>query len=197
MNRCQSQKFETNIFFRLTSSVLLRLTVRQNLVFRGWNYSKLFNNHGKVAKTRKELLKHYFWLHSGPSLSVKKKWKKKQFIKILDFYFVVLNLCPDIVRSNSSKINIVSLIVFYSFCFVRCSSELVSRFQSHILGRGLLVILIDCMIFLSPLLDCMKFLLPLLDVERIPISTVSFLAQLDFRFFSNRMCSFDFKSKWL
>ena len=104
---------------------------------------------------------------------------------------MVLNLCPDIVRSNSSKINIVSLIVFYSFCFVRCSSELVSRFQSHILGRGLLVILIDCMIFLSPLLDCMKFLLPLLDVERMPISTVSFLAQLDFRFFSNRMCSFD------
>ena len=72
-------------FFRLTLSVLLRLTVRQNLVFRGWNYSKLFNNHGKVAKTRKELLKHYFWLHSGPSVSVKKKWKKSNSLRFSIF----------------------------------------------------------------------------------------------------------------
>ena len=46
---------------------------------------------------------------------------------------------------------------------------------------GLLVILIDCIIFLSPLLDLVKM----------SISTVSFLAQLDLEFSVYRMLSFD------
>ena len=47
----------------------------------------------------------------------------------------------------------------------RCSSELAQL----ILEGGLLVTLIDCMIFLSPFLD----------VRRRSVLTVSFLAQLD------------------
>ena len=42
-------------------------------------------------------------------------------------------------------------------------------FHFHFLELGLLVILIDSMIFL----------LPFLDATRMPMSTVSFLAQLD------------------
>ena len=34
------------------------------MVFRGWNYKNVFNNHEKVAKKRKEILKHYFWLET-------------------------------------------------------------------------------------------------------------------------------------
>ena len=42
-------------------------------------------------------------------------------------------------------------------------------FHFLILEEGQLIILIDCMIFLSPFLD----------VTRMPVSTVSFLAHLD------------------
>ena len=66
--------------------------------------------------------------------------------------------------------NVASLSLFYRYYFGRCSSELAqlvplpySRGSS-----GLLVILIDCMIFLSPFLD----------LTRMPMSAVSFLAQL-------------------
>ena len=55
--------------------------------------------------------------------------------------------------------NIASLSLFYRYYFGRCSSELV----------GLLVILIDCLIFLSPFVD----------VTRMSMSIVSFFAQLD------------------
>ena len=66
--------------------------------------------------------------------------------------------------------NVASLILFYRYYFGRCSSELnwLNWFHFLILKGGLLVILIDCMIFLSPFLD----------VTRMSMSTVSFLAQL-------------------
>ena len=65
--------------------------------------------------------------------------------------------------------NVASLSLFYRYYFGRCSSELAQLFHFLILKGGLLVILIDCMIFLSPFLD----------VTRMSISTVSFLAQLN------------------
>ena len=61
--------------------------------------------------------------------------------------------------------NVASLSLFYRYYFHRCSSELAQL----ILDGGLLVILIDCVIFLSPFLD----------LTRMFMSTVSFLAQLD------------------
>ena len=86
--------------------------------------------------------------------------------------------------------NVASLSLFYRYYFGRCSSELVQLvplpfsigitlvdvlqnwlnwFHFLFLEGGLLVILIDCMIFLSPFLN----------VTRMSMSTVSFLAQLD------------------
>ena len=77
--------------------------------------------------------------------------------------------------------NVGSLSLFYRYYFGRCSSELAQLFHFLILKGGLLVILIDCMIFLSPFLD----------VTRISMSTVSFLAQLDSGILCLRMLSFD------
>ena len=65
--------------------------------------------------------------------------------------------------------NVASLSLFYRYYFGRCSPELAQLFHFLILEGDLLVILIDCMIFLSPFLD----------VTRMSMSTVSFLAQLD------------------
>ena len=65
--------------------------------------------------------------------------------------------------------NVASLSLFYRCYFGRCSSELAHWFHFLFLEGGLLVILIDCTIFLSPFLD----------VTRMSLSTVSFLAQLD------------------
>ena len=67
--------------------------------------------------------------------------------------------------------NVASLSLFYRYYFGRCSSELPQLvwFLFLILEGDLLVILIDCMIFLSPFLD----------VTRMSMSTVSFLIQLD------------------
>ena len=64
--------------------------------------------------------------------------------------------------------NVASLSLFYRYYFGRCSSELAQLVPLLFLEGGLFVILIDCMIFLSPFLD----------VKRMSISTVSFLAQL-------------------
>ena len=61
--------------------------------------------------------------------------------------------------------NVVSL----SLYFGRCSSGLAQLVHFLFLERGLLVILIDCMIFLSSFLD----------VTRMSMSTVSFLARLN------------------
>ena len=65
--------------------------------------------------------------------------------------------------------NVASLSLFYRYYFVRCSSELAQLVPLLFLEGGLLVILIDCMIFPSAFLD----------VTRMSMSTVSFLAQLD------------------
>ena len=65
--------------------------------------------------------------------------------------------------------NVASLSLFYRYYFVRCSLNWLNSFLFLILEGDLLNILIECMIFLSPFLD----------VTRMPMSTVSFLAQLD------------------
>ena len=62
--------------------------------------------------------------------------------------------------------NLASLSLFYRY---KCSSELAQLVPLPFLEVGLLVILIDCMIFLSPFLD----------VTRMSMLTVSLLAQLD------------------
>ena len=63
--------------------------------------------------------------------------------------------------------NVTSLSLFYRYYFGRYSSELEQNFL--FLAGVLLVILIDCMIFLSPFLD----------VTRMSMSTVCLRAQLD------------------
>ena len=68
--------------------------------------------------------------------------------------------------------NVASLSLVCMYCFDKCSSELLNWlncFHFLILEGGLLVILIDFMVFL----------LPFLDITRMSMSTVSFLAQLD------------------
>ena len=68
---------------------------------------------------------------------------------------------------------------FYRYYFGRCSSELAQLVL--ILEGGLLIILIDCLIFLSPFLD----------VTRMSMLTVSFLTQLDSGILCLQMVSFD------
>ena len=65
--------------------------------------------------------------------------------------------------------NVASLSLFYRYYFDRCSAELAQLVPLPFFVGGLLVILIDCIIFLSPFLD----------ITRMSMSTVSFLAQLD------------------
>ena len=62
--------------------------------------------------------------------------------------------------------NVASLSLFYRYYFGRCSSELAQLVPLPFLEGGVLVILIDYMIFLSPFLD----------VTRMSVSTVCFLA---------------------
>ena len=64
--------------------------------------------------------------------------------------------------------NVASLSFFYR-CLVDILQNLLNWFHFLFLAGGLLVILIDCMVFL----------LPFLDVTRMSMSTVSFPAQLD------------------
>ena len=65
---------------------------------------------------------------------------------------------------------VASLRLFNRYCFGRFLSDLPKLLSIPYSWGGLLVILIDCMFFLSLFLD----------VIRIPMSTVSFLAQLDY-----------------
>ena len=65
--------------------------------------------------------------------------------------------------------NMVSLSFFISITLVDVLQNWLNWFHFLFLKGNLLVILIDCMIFLSPFLD----------VAKISMSTVSFLAQLD------------------
>ena len=56
-------------------------------------------------------------------------------------------------NSPVAIIFIFQLHFFHSYYFDRCSSELAQLVPLPFLEGGLLVILIDCMIFLSPFLD--------------------------------------------
>ena len=76
--------------------------------------------------------------------------------------------------------NVASLSLFYRYYFDRCSSELAQP-VSLPFSRGLLVILIDCMIFPSPFLD----------VTRMSMSTVSFPAKVNSGILAFRMLSFN------
>ena len=67
--------------------------------------------------------------------------------------------------------NVASLSLFYRYYFGKCSSKLAQLVPLPIFMGSLLVILIDYMISLSPFLD----------VTKMPMSTVSFLAQLNSR----------------
>ena len=64
--------------------------------------------------------------------------------------------------------NMTSSSLFYRYYFGRCFQNWLNWFQFYFLKVGVLVILTDHMIFLSPFLD----------VTRMSMSTVSFLAQL-------------------
>ena len=77
------------------------------------------------------------------------------------------SLSPSL-QSLADCENGARLSFFYRYYFGRCPSELANWFHSLSLKGGLQVILIDCMTFLSPFLD----------VTRMPMTTVSFLAQL-------------------
>ena len=83
--------------------------------------------------------------------------------------------------------NVASLSLFHRYYFDRCSSELAQLVPLPFFEGGLLLILIDCIIFL-PLF---------LDVTRIIMSTVSFLAQLDSEVLYLRMLSFEIWYTWL
>ena len=69
-------------------------------------------------------------------------------------------ICRTVGRSPAASLeplahrqNIASLSLFYMYYFDRCSSELAQLVHFLIIEGGLLVILIGCMIFLSPFLD--------------------------------------------
>ena len=68
--------------------------------------------------------------------------------------------------------NVASLSLSIDITLVDVHLNWLNWFHFLILEGGLLVILVDCMIFLSPFQD----------VTRMSISTVSFLAQLDWNF---------------
>ena len=65
--------------------------------------------------------------------------------------------------------NEASLSLFCRYYFGRCSSELAQLFPLPYCEEGQVVILIGCIVFLSPFFD----------VTRMSMSTVSFFAQLD------------------
>ena len=79
--------------------------------------------------------------------------------------------------------NVSSLSLFYRYYFGRCSSELAQLVPLPFLEGGLLVILIDCMIFLSLFLD----------VTRMYVNSfIHHTAKLS----AYRMLSFDLWSEW-
>ena len=61
-------------------------------------------------------------------------------------------------ESLAHRRNMASLSLFYRYYFGRCSSELAQLVPLPFLEGGLLVILIDCMIFLSRSLDVTRCL---------------------------------------
>ena len=84
-------------------------------------------------------------------------------------------ICRTVVPSFAASLellahhrNVASLRFFYRYYFGRSSSELAQLVRLPFSRGGLLVILIDCMIFLSPFLD----------ITRMSMATVPFLTQL-------------------
>ena len=84
--------------------------------------------------------------------------------------------------------NVASLSLFCRYSLVDLHQNWHNWFHFHILEEGLLVILIECMTFLSPFLD----------VTRICTSTVFFPCTTRlWKLSACRMLSFDLWSKWL
>ena len=105
-------------------------------------------------------------------LNKRKNWRNWNYwITYKNGYarLLVLRLFP--LQSMAYFRNIASLNLFYRYYFGRCAPEVAELVPLPflILEGGLLVILIDCMIFLWPFLD----------VTRMSMSTVSSLAQLE------------------
>ena len=104
----------------------------------------------------------------------KKAWRYHHFTQV--YNKLQKRICKTVGPSLAASIeplahcqNVASLSLFYRYYFGRCSSELAQLVPLPFLEGGLLVILIDCMIFLSPFLN----------VTRMSMSSVSFLTQLD------------------
>ena len=84
-------------------------------------------------------------------------------------YRTVGPLLASLLEPLAQRQNVASLFsLFYRYYFGRCSSELAPLVPLLFLAGGLLVILIDCMIFQSPFLE----------VTWMSMLTVSFLTQL-------------------
>ena len=79
--------------------------------------------------------------------------------------------------------NVATLSLFYRYYFDKCSSELAQPIPLSFSQGDLLVVLIDCMIFLSPFLD----------VTRMSMSTVSFPHRYILAFSAYGMISFDLR----
>ena len=81
-------------------------------------------------------------------------------------------VCPSLAASLEPLAhhrNVASLSLFYRYYFGNVLQNWLNWFHFLFLEGGLLIILIDCMIFLSPFLA----------VTRIYVSTISFLAKRD------------------
>ena len=114
------------------------------------------------------------------------------YLELLDKLWkrICRTVCPLLAASPEPLAhcrNMASLSLFYRYYLVDALQNWLNWFHFLYLEGGLLVILIDCMIFLSPFLDvtgclCQKFL-----------SSHS----LTLKFSANRMLSFDPHSKWL
>ena len=88
---------------------------------------------------------------------------RKEYAELLVLHLLLLS------NPLAHHRNVARLSLFYRYYFGRCSSELSKLIPFPFFKEGLLLILIDCMIFLSPFVD----------VAIMSMSIVSFLAQLD------------------
>ena len=75
--------------------------------------------------------------------------------------------CRTSLEPLAHRQNVANLNLFHGHYFGRCSSDLNQLVPLPFLEVGLLVILIDCLVFMSPFLD----------VRRMSMSIVLFLAQ--------------------
>ena len=97
------------------------------------------------------------------------------YLELLDKLqkWICRTVCPSLAASLEPLAhcqNVTSLSRFFFFFFLLdVHQNCLNWFHLFFLEGGLLIILIDCMIFLSPFLD----------VTKMSMSTVSFLAQLD------------------